>query len=295
MTQFITEPLQELLLGIDNIIDTEPKICNDNILYAIKTFSHEKLSKMMSYITSQPHYIDTNSTYSMFKIDILTNNMSYCLDFAHDYESEITINSDHRYIYFTILSAKSTFDYICNNPKNFKYIFIPIRLYSNIDDIAHQAIIVFDVHNSKVYFADPNGKTTMFDNILYLYAKSNCDNDYNIYKCFDDMYINSEKLIEDLMKLYIEQINIFSNTKFKFVERNIWNTKASSLNHDYGSTMIGSGHCVILTILIANYLSNTQCDISKIYEIFENLQDEQIIQIINSYSTGIYELLMNIG
>jgi hypothetical protein len=272
MVELFTESFQELLLGIDDNIDIVHDICDDEILKMIKTCSCNEFSKIHNFITTQPSYFNNATTYSIYKIDIFTNIPSHCLDLNK--KSKIKLHSNNAYIYFTIISPMSILDYINENYNlNSRYIFIPVRLEPIFGKKGHRSQIIFDIDNYQVYFADPNGRTEKFDNM-------GCK--------------NSEKSIELIMEYYIEQINVLSKNKFHFVKRKKWNPKSSSLNYNYDNTIIGSGHCVIITLLIANYLSNTQSDISKLFKIFENLNDEHNIHIINSYSSSIYELLKNL-
>jgi hypothetical protein len=57
-------------------------------------------------------------------------------------------------------------------------------------------------------------------------------------------------------------------------------------------SLIGSGHCVITGTLIINYLHVTNFDIETVFHIISQIPKDNLTELINSYSAGIYQLII---
>lgn len=132
-------------------------------------------------------------------------------------------------------------------------------------------MIYIDVTSNEVYLLEPNGKPSFFNNLM----------NYDIGKKLETMITN-----------YFNELNIFG-TNFKYISVNNWNQKNIHLNKDFDNHLIGTGHCAILSLLLAHLAMNINMKPKDIYDLLGNLSDEEILFIIKEYSCGIYHLLKN--
>lgn len=111
---------------------------------------------------------------------------------------------------------------------------------------------------------------------------------------YGESYINSEHIIEKLITFYINELNNAFSLAYKFVKRSEYNPMCYSINGTYSeSTVIGSGHCMILSIMIAHYLSSN-ANIKDIFCHFGKLSTDEKVQLISSYSVGVYNIISQI-
>lgn len=151
-------------------------------------------------------------------------------------------------------------------------------------------MLIFDKVKFEVFFADPNGKTTFFDNILIVHSKKSTTSDW-MASYYNDMYINCEEMIEKMFIYYVNEFNTATGMTYKFIPHATWNRRCYSLNKSLGNSLIGSGHCVITATLVMNYLHTTNVDVKAFFESMGKLSQNELIELINAYSSGIYQLL----
>jgi len=105
------------------------------------------------------------------------------------------------------------------------------------------------------------------------------------------MIIESENLVEILFQTYIADLNSKFDTNFEFVSRQIWNKSKFSVNSPLPTSVIGSGHCVISTILIKHLLHMSQLDVIDVIKTLGIIPADTNIEIINNYSIGFVDLV----
>lgn len=103
-------------------------------------------------------------------------------------------------------------------------------------------------------------------------------------------YVFMELLFEE----YIKKLNLTFDTDYKFVKIDQWNSLRTCLNKTFENSTIGSGHCLILTVIFMHYLSITTDPVDVAINKFSCLNDMELLEMINSYSVGFYDLMNSI-
>lgn len=290
-------------------------IYNETIQKTIKKCPFNKYEKLLNFLTGQEPLAKISPSYSIYKASLFTGVASHHIDLTADITNSFTttIQADDKFLFLNCPSAISLMDFLFSNLNGSKrYIFIPVLFGSEVNEVGHFSTLIFDTQKMNVYFADPNGKTKFFDNIFYVHAKlqntsgaidnsnkqnssqspeQSPTNDFPTH-LQPDMYVNTEEMMEDMIKLYISALNEVSGFEFKFVERLKWNRWSKSVNTNYDTATIGSGHCVILSTMIFHYMHITKADPIVIYDKLSKMSQQEIIELINSYSVGIYNILI---
>jgi hypothetical protein len=169
-----------------------------------------------------------------------------------------------------------------------RYAFLPVSFNIESKKAGHMACIVVDTKNMKFYLYDPNGKSSYFNNIFAEAAKRNIDPHFDA----SDLYFDGHILIDTLMSGYISDINDKFGVKYEYVPSKVWNPLGKVLNPPFSKgTVIGSGHCVITTILFLHYLHITGGNIKETFERLGSLNNEELVYLINGYSYWVYQLL----
>jgi hypothetical protein len=107
----------------------------------------------------------------------------------------------------------------------------------------------------------------------------------------NDMIIDTERLIESMITQYIDDLNLTTGLKYKFISRKIWNPHRHGLNYSHDNSPIGSGHCVITTTLLFHYIGLTNANIAETFVIVGGLKSNETIELINGYSVGIMQYI----
>lgn len=304
---YISNELKEIVSVLkDNICCG---MYNDTMKKQILSCKFEKYEKIFNFLTDQISVNDIDPTYSIYKINLFTNKVSHHCDITENIGNNhyATIRGNEHFLFFHCLSMESLLMFLTNNTINLgndkfkKYVFMPFVFLSELTTIGHFSLIIFDVIDKQVYFADPNGTTSFFNNIFYDIAKtqtksmssSTTDSMLNFYPdMFDDMYVDSELIVETVIEHYINKLNECAGYEYKFIKRNQWNPIGYTINKSYEGTYIGSGHCVAIGTLIANYCQIKKCNPIEIYTLLSKLSKSEIIELINSYSIGMYNILI---
>lgn len=288
-------------------------VYNENIKNKLTKCNFSQHEQLFNFLLDQNSVKNIDPTYSIYKANLFTNEVSHYCDICEEIKDGYytRIEANDKYLFLNCLSVDSLCVFLFDNTREFnRYVFIPVSMTSEIYEKGHYSIIIFDIIEKLVYFADPNGKTSFFNNIFYTYSrmcpkKEKCNdaivdnsikpNQDNLdYSMLEDMYIDSEDLIEKMFELYIENFNITTGSCFKFVKRNTWNQNGNTINKTYNGSVVGSGHCLALGVLIANYCHIKKCVPNEIYELFSKLSTSEIIELINSYSIGLYNIMIYI-
>lgn len=271
-------------------------ICDKFVHLKIATCGFKKYERLLNFITGQTSVISINPTYSMYKINIFSKIPSHHLDLiGYTYgQYYSTIQTDENHLIFNCLNLDSLLLFLLENSKDLtKYIFIPI-VYGSVDyNSGHFAVLVFDIIMKNVYFVDPNGKAGFFDDIFYTLSKKNSDPEMLKYMNLEDMYIDTEELLEKMFELYIKNYNDKFGENYKFVKRSIWNQSKFTINKNYDTSEIKSGHCVCVTTLFVDYMTKTYESPDVVINILKKISQNEILELINGYSVGMYNLLTN--
>lgn len=289
----INDPLAHVSDTISGFCDET--LCTKDMLDKIRTVNFNRYeNSILNFITNQVSIDSVQPNYSLYKIGLLDGEPSHHTDIRGDISSMFytSLQTDDKHLLLNCLDIESLFLFLSENRiKSRRYVFIPVSFGSDVHTIGHFSVLIFDTMQNMVYFADPNGKTSFFDNVFINYSKKNkTDSWASLY--YAEMYIDSEVLIEKLFACYINKFNSSTGSTYKFIPRSTWNPKEYCLNKNIDSSLIGSGHCVITGTMIINYLHMTNFDIEQMLEIISKIPTDKIIELINSYSAGIYQLLI---
>lgn len=274
-------------------------LCDENVHGEISRINFKKYEKVFNLLSGQSSVSLINPSYSMYKANLFTSQSSHHIDISANIKNMFytTIQADDKFLFLNCLNLESLLLFLIENSNETTiYISIPVIFGSEVHTIGHFCILTFNIVTMEVFFIDPNGKSTYFDNIFHAISKKNNHIDdpwIKQYTYSDEMYINSEKLVENMIELYIADLNTAFGTKYKFVKRAQWNVKGYAINKNFDASLIKSGHCVCIGTLIANYLHITKESPSNIFDKLSKMETSEIIELINSYSCGIYELLQN--
>lgn len=268
-------------------------ICDTNIKKHLSTLDRKEFDIMMSMITGQKSMVNTNSYFSIYKINIHNKQFAHVLD-VHDNsgdEHQTTIQCDDNHLVLHIFSPESII--FCISDIKSRYVFFPVSLSSEIKKKAHQTSVIIDTSDNNFYLYDPNGKSSYFNDMFVEVIKKNAE-DSNIETKIDlsDFYFDGHELVNILMDGYVNDINGKFGTKYKFVKSSVWNPTNKVINPTFDkNVIIGSGHCVIMTILFLHYLHITSEDIKETFEKLGNLKSEELIYLINAYGFWVYQTL----
>lgn len=301
--------------------------------YMKEIISHcpfSKYEQMFNFLVDQKNVKIVDPTYSMYKASLFTGQASHHINIQAKIGNSYytTIQADDKFLFLNCLSVESLMEFLfvnsedCTQTKTSRrYVYIPVIFSSEVNEVGHHAMIIFDVIEKLVYFADPNGTTSFYDNIFYVHARKqktvgavavgavavnttqdeqivhganilDNHNQSNLNYAMKDMYINTEPIVENMFKLYIDDFNNATGSTYSFVPRHKWNPRSFTVNKSYKDAVIGSGHCVALSTMIANYCHNKKSLPIEIYELLSKLSQFEIIELINSYSLGLYNVLI---
>jgi hypothetical protein len=273
-------------------------ICDEKIHKTLSTLTFKNYEKIFNLLTNQISIKSINPTYSLYKASLFTGQASHHINISSDIGDMYytTIQSDDKCLFLHCLSPESLVLFLMENSGNTTtYISIPVIFSSEIHKQGHFCILVFNIITREVFFVDPNGRSSFFDNIFYLEGeKSGLSSITAQYNYLEDLHVDSEEMIENMLKLYISDVNTIFDTTYKFIERTQWNPYELTINKDHDASLIKSGHCVCIGTLIANYICVTKESPADVFAKFANMEQYEILELINSYSVGMYELLQSI-
>jgi hypothetical protein len=166
-----------------------------------------------------------------------------------------------------ILSPMTTTQILSSS--NTKYIFYPMLIHiydtkTNKYKVGHITFVLFDTVKKKIYLIDSNGR--------------------NCFPCWNCMYYDI------IFDHFTEEINFITDDNYAYVSSNVWNKNNYELNRNFDDSVIGSGHCVCISLLLIHYLSSTGRDITEIFEKFNSLDIDVFIELIFDYTNGFFNL-----
>jgi hypothetical protein len=110
-----------------------------------------------------------------------------------------------------------------------------------------------------------------------------------------DLNVDVESMVDNMFEKYFGHIFNNYGIRYNYVTSKKWNPADICLNSNFDDSPIGSGHCVIITIMFVNYLSASGEDLEKAYQKFGNLSRDEMIVLIGNCTTNIYtEIIANL-
>lgn len=268
-------------------------VCSEKSLEILKRIPYKIYDRILNQITGQESTIKFDPKYSLFKIGI-QDEISQCHIESYNMEDKDnypTIQADDTHILLNIFDIQTVMLMLSNVTDN-RYMFLPIVYGSEVNECGHFAFMAFDKFDNKVYFVDPNGRSSFFDDILIVHAKK--DPSEPLKGFYNNMYIKSETHVEKLFDQYVNMLNSSFDLSYKFVPRKSWNANKICINKDLGrNNVIGNGHCVMTSTLLINYLHITQVDVYDALRSVGQLSTYELSTLINAYSSGICNLFLS--
>jgi hypothetical protein len=281
-----------ILSSITEFID-DNNICDKKMRSQLSRLNNKDNETLLSILCAQKSITASFPYYSLYKFNIMTNKFSHHLDITDDSgdEHSLSIQYDNNHLMLHILSIESLMFYLGDSSEIHnasRYVFFNVSLSSENKDAGHRTCLLIDTHRCEAYLYDPNGNTTFFNNIFSEEATKHG------MKYTNDLYFDGHIAINKLFEGYFDDLKTRLGTTIKFVPSDKWNPNKYVLNPSFSSkVVIGSGHCVITTIMLIHVLHLTQEDLSLVFKELGKLSDEQLIYVINGYSCSVHNLMKN--
>lgn len=183
-------------------------------------------------------------------------------------EYHTTFDTTDQYLLLNILSPQTLCNYILDN-QHTRFIFIPLNYMTMAKESGHIASLVIDNKTQKIYMVDSNGKSTYFDHLL------------------------GQKLNQYIELMLLNYVNELNNLGFsyQYIFVNEWNNKEMYFNKYFDNQYIGIGHCLILTLMISNVMTQFNMDPKDAFELLSQLNDDELLFLIKEYGLGIYNMM----
>lgn len=296
-----TDRLIATVNPIINLIESsEINICDKKIIKHLTSLNSKDYDYIISLISGQTSILKTYPYYSLYKVNILNNKFSHHIDIFDDSgdDNRISVQYDDNHLILHTFSVESLIFYIGDIKS--KYIFLPIIFNSENKKSSHLTSLIIDKVSQKFYLYDPNGKSSYFNDIFAkIIKKENIYSDIysdifsDIYSdIYSDFNFDGNELIDILIQGYVNDIREKINIQYEYVSSKIWNPMNNVINRSFNdNTIIGSGHCVVTTFLFLHCLCLTNDNIKETFWQLSNLNTEELLYLINSYSYWIYQTL----
>lgn len=286
MTESIQLEILQSILG--DFID-ETNFCDPKMKKMLSLMQHKDHDILLTILTGQKSVSSINPQYSIYAYNIIKKNFLHILDLKDDDQNEcIYLQYNQNELQINIISTESMLFYLSDI--NTRYVYFHAILTCENKNCNHQVCLIIDRLKNEAYFYDPNGRSSYFDNIFIDEAKK-----HGLTENLNDLHFDGESAINDMFKSYFAEIKNKVGIDIKFVPSIIWNPQNYVINPSFDKeVLIGSGHCVITTILFVHLLNILQEDITVVFNLLGQLSKEQLIYIINGYSCGIYNVMRNI-
>jgi hypothetical protein len=232
----------------------------------ISKMEYKKASKLFTNINIPSFQIGENIIQlqrSVFSYNYEDNKIEHIID-SNDEDNSIMINlesyGDKSTLIFNLPVEEELKNFLQLTESN--KIFIPV-FYDCIgkSSVGHMAIMMIDKITKSVYYIEPNYRPSYFNR----YAKKDLS-----YK------------IEDFLKNYFNLLGY----NYKMIDN--WNIGFKILNKTYNGYVIGSGHCVALSILYAYLITKTNKPPDQINNLLGLLTTDELIFLVTQFTYGIY-------
>jgi len=239
-----------------------------NIKKFIERIGYQQFDHIQQNINKQTKLF--NREYAVYKLNYTTFEFEF-ISLVANYdptEYHTTLDTTDQYLLLNTLSPQTLCNYILDN-QHTRFIFIPLNYMTESKDSGHIASLVFDNKTKKVYMVDSNGKSTYFDQLT--------GQPMNQY-------------IEYILLQYINELNKLGFLyQYTFVAE--WNANNLYMNKYFKNDYIGVGHCLILTLMISQVMTNYNIIPKDAFEILSQLEDEEMLFLIKEYGLGVYNML----
>lgn len=266
------------LLKVSNHLE---QFLESDVLYDQKIHKHiSRLSpidynRLLQLLCNQK---PVSGSYSLYKVNMYNKTFSHHLDTLGE-EDYVTLQNDNNHLLLNIHSIESLILSLSETEN--RYFFVPVLFSTENRKSGHIVCLIIDIIQKHFYLYDPNGKSTFFNNIFSEFIG------VDTY----DLYMYNDELIDILIQGYVNEFNKKLDLNYKFVSSKIWNPYYKIFNTTFDeNSLIGSGHCVITTILFLHYLMLTNLDVQNAFNILISLNNEERAFIISSYSCWLYEI-----
>lgn len=232
----------------------------------VSKMEYKKASKLFTNINIPSFQIGDNIVHlqrSVFSYDYDNNKIEHIVD-SNDEDNSIMINlesySGNSKLIFNLPVEEELRNFIEFTKSN--KIFIPV-FYDCIgkSSVGHMAIMMIDIVTKSIYYIEPNHRPSYFNR----YAKKDLS-----YK------------IENFFKYY------FSLLDYKYKMIDDWNIGFKILNKTYNGYIIGSGHCVSLSILYAYLITKTNKSPDQINNLLGLITTDELMFLVTQFTCGIY-------
>lgn len=272
------------------------RLCTQPMLDAISRINPNIFLKMLELFTNQKE-VHKDADFCLYQSNILSYETKHHIDISCDIKNmfNTTIQSDGINILLHTLSIQSMINFILDNNDGRKYLFLPLTFEHEKKSSGHMSAIIIDLEMHMFYLFDPNGRTTYFNNIYTTLGLGDGIIDTNLY-------------IDMLFIKYVSDFNICAKNilgfEFDYVSSCTWNPSCATfdmnisykhINRTIEKSEIGSGHCVILTVMLCHYFAVTRKSVANGYNDFAVLSDDQLLSIINSYTIYCFDLASSIS
>jgi len=244
------------------------KICHKTI----STLHPQIWNQLILFLTGQK--ITKVDSYGIYKQDYETLNfelITYIMNKPNSYY-EFILNISNSHILLNAISPSILATHIANNIDR-KNIYLPLIYSCDTKEYSHIALIVINIKDKKIYLLDPNGSPTYFDEVFG-----------------NDLTIPISYQIEMTLSQYFNELSNLGGS-YEYVPVSSWNKTQISLNKSFKNDYVGSGHCMMFTLLFSNLLNMLDSDPYTIFKILKSYSDEELLFIIKEYSLGIYCML----
>lgn len=236
----------------------------------VKRLPYKKYEKVLEMLNSQtPIKYKEYSIYKQ-KYDTLKFEFVSKVSNAKENEYHTVIDSTTDHLILNALSPDCLCNYILDNYSN-KHIFLTLNYGSNLHDSGHQASLMIDNENKQIYMIDPNGKSDFFDHIFH--------QETNFF-------------VENMLSKYFAELGKFG-LNYKYIYAADWNPHKISLNKSFKNACIGSGHCVITSLMLIHLINSFNLNPKNAFDMISNLSEDEILYLIKEYSVGVYAMLAN--
>jgi hypothetical protein len=226
--------------------------------FGLQYISHSSEAHLLRKVTGQTFIVDPK--YSIYSQTYTGDVFEFVSETTKAYFPISFIASDEC-LQMTTLSPDSLVEFMLQR----EYIFLPIHYESNNENCAHRAIIMIS-KNKEVCLVEPDDDASFFNNTFK---------------------IDISDKVELMLKNYFDPIGY----DFKYISTNSWNPTKISFNKHFNNKNIGSGHCIILSYILCNLINNLKLDPSELYNMLHELNNDELLYNIKSYTIAAYKFL----
>ena len=258
--------IQDTLSSITGFADQG--VFDEKVKNTVRRLRYDFFEKILNLISDQQPI--KNKEYSIYKLDYTKMNFEHISDVENgsDYEYHTVIDSTDKHLILNALSPNFLCNYILDN-SNKRFLFLTLNYANTLMDTAHQAAFMIDNERKKIYMLDPNGKCDYFDNVFHQ---------------------ETSDFVEILLRNYFNQL-IILGLDYKYEHIDKWNKEKVCINKRFTNSYIGTGHCVVTTLILIHIINTNKLTPEEAIRVFKNLSDDEILYIIQQYSLGVYNIL----